>query len=386
MTKNKTTQTVIFAMLCATAIVAGIWGFLSEGGAIPALIAAVLLLVAAQLLMFSTMSTRQEELPEALEEINLRISWLDERLMHSNQPQIENQQPETYEQVVPDEHIVPELVKPEPPKEYIETRQTQETQYFKEPDHLPDYLDDKRLLLFLEPVVDLHSMNTAFYRAELVFENDRVERVPTSSLSEAMVDEKHRAVLDMKLFSRLGPVIDRLAHKGKISGVICPISQYSFSNEPFLEELTRYLKHYPELARVLVIEISQANLAALSQEGMAGLAFLAQIGATFSLGGAGLESPDLESLASLGFRYLDLDYQDNKGRYGLDHLTGDGLATQLRDLAANVGIQLIGSGFTKNRQHNAINHVIRFGRGITFSGPRLVRSDFAVNSPKSQAA
>ena len=383
---NKTALSIVFAGLCAVAIFTGIWGFLTASGAVAGLVAAVILLVAAQLLLVFVLADNRtdEDKSAVLEDIYARLDDIDQqitRLSRLRQVPAPATPPALPEPTVP---IVADLSKSTNPASY--TAQPD----INQPDDSPHYLQDQRLFLYLEPVVELETMNTAFYRAELALKTDLGERIrlsdEASDIACEIADGGYSAAVDMKLFNKLGPVIDRLAEKGRLAGVICPMSQHSFSNQPFLEELTRYLKHYPELARVLVIEISQANLANLSQDGMAGLAFLAQIGATFCLGGAGLESPDLDSLSSLGFRYLDLDFTDNVERYSLQAFGTTGAAAQLRDQALGVGIQLIGSGLIRKSQSDALNHVIKFGRGMAFSAPRLVRSDFTNLVMQTKAA
>ncbi len=383
-TSHKTGLSIFFAVLCAVAIFAGIWGFLTGNGAIPALVAAVLLLVAAQLLLFFIMTDRQDidrenddNSIDGFEQINSRLAGLEQQIKQLSRLKVVENPVAQVKQIA---KVEPELPAPSLKPTAAAAPKTEQV-------HIEAaYLDDTRLSLYLEPVVDLSSLKTAFYRAELAFEAGPAQRVRITDMAEKIAEGGHSAAVDMKLFNRLGPVIDRLKQKGQLAGVICPMSQHSFSNQLFLEELTRYLKHYPELARVLIIEISQANLAGLDQDGMAGLAFLAQIGATFSLGGAGLESPDLGSLASLGFRYLDLDYADNIGRYSLQAFASSGPAAQLRDLALGVGIQLIGSGLARKSQHDALNHIISFGRGTAFSAARLVRTDFARQTTQTKAA
>ncbi len=376
MRTSQTTLKVIFAILCAVAVISALWGFLNGGGTVPALVVAVILLVAAQLLLFMMISSRQagNDRADVPETLSSRLGNLEQQIKRLSRLRAVPDQSKSEKTPA----ITPQGVKgvkavkvgnaPAPPVPG------------------PSYLDDQRLSLYLEPVVEVSSRITKFYRAELAFESARSGRILLADITDQIVKDGHSADVDMKLFARLGPVIDRLAQKGRVAGVICPMSRHSFSNQDFLAELTRHLKQYPQLARVLVIEISQENLAGLSQDGMAGLAFLAQIGATFSLGGAGLESPDLNSLASLGFRYLDLDYSENTQRYGLQAFSFDGPAAKLRDAAKKVDIQFIFSGLVRKSQCDAVNHIISFGRGPVFSAPRLVRRDFGNQHTKDKAA
>ena len=370
MKNNKTAIKILFASLCAAAVFSGLWGFLTGNGAVPALVAAVILLVASQLLLLMMMDNKNDEpsRPEALDAINERLGNLEQkigRLMQLRDVSLQNKPARQ----LPVQPRQTDRSTTRPPEAVIEPA--------PEVFNGPAYLDERKLSLYLEPVVDISSMATMFYRAELAFSSENSGRIRISEMVETIAKAGHSADIDMKLFSRLGPVIERLAQKGQLAGIICPMSQHSFSNQKFLEELTRYLKQYPELARVLIIEISQKNLAGLSQDGMAGLAFLAQIGATFCLGGAGLESPDLDSLASLGFRFLDLDYNDNISRYSLQAFATNGQAVRLAKAARKVDIKLIGSGLVRKTQCDALNHVITFGRGTMFSPPRLVRENFS---------
>lgn len=395
MSVNKTAISIVFAVLCATAIFTGMWGFLTGGSAVYALIAAIMLLVAAQLILFFVQIDQRKDheptvaydtIVERLERIEnnvartARTASLARADMPAELPHLQNP-PQMSDSAATHSSVETGMAGAAQLSQLDDGATDARSAYYG-----PAYLNDQNLSLYLEPVVDISTMQTRFYRAEMAFTNDLLERVRLSDMADAIAEEGNSAAADMKLFNRLGPVIERLAEKEALSGVICPISRHSFSNQVFLEELTRYLKHHPELARVLVIEISQANLAGLSQDGMAGLAFLAQIGGTFSLGGAGLESPDLDSLSSLGFRYLDMDYAENIERYGLQAFAPGGPAAQLRDLASGVGISLIGSGLVRKTQYDALNHIIQFGRGAAFSNPRLVRDNLGAVSAARKAA
>ncbi|VAV88315.1 hypothetical protein MNBD_ALPHA08-2002 [hydrothermal vent metagenome] len=375
MKNGKTAQKILFAGLCAIAIFTGLWALLTGSGAVALLVAGVMFLIAAQLILFVVMSGKSAEShdPEILKSIEARLGNLEKQIRRLSRLR-----------ALPDQNNTEASSTPVMPT--LERAPDVAAEVPAQPFSGPAYLNDQRLSLYLEPVVDISSRVTMFYRAELAFETGSSGKIRIADMAGKISNAGHSADVDMKLFNRLGPVITKLAEKGRLAGVICPMSQHSFSNQVFLEELTLYLKQYPDLARVLVIEISQENLANLSQEGMAGLAFLAQIGATFCLGGAGLESPDLDSLASLGFRYLDLDYTDNVARYGLQAFDTNRTAAQLRDTAQKVDIQLIGSGFTRKSQCDALNHIIKFGRGTVFSAPRLVRADFARQNTQNKAA
>jgi len=366
MRKTQTISSLAYIALSFVAVVACGFLLLTGRGTIPALVGIVLVLSAAQLMLFFALvkrdSSRDTEKIQSkrFSKILSRLTGLEQQISRlANIREAKGIEQRS-------KKLTPNL-----PARRFPAKASRSFEG-------PDYLNDRNLSLYLEPIVDFVSMQTMFYRAELAVQSDKGnDKTRISKMTDQIVADGHCEAMDMKLLNRLGPVINRLAQKGRLAGVICPMSQHSFSNQIFIEELTGYLKHHPELAKVLVIEISQANLASLSQDGMAGLAFLAQVGATFCLGGAGLESPDLNSLSSLGFRYFDLDINDNVARYGKAAFEADGQAVHLRDQAIAAEIQLIGSGLSLKSQQNELRHVLHFGRGALFSRPRLVRSDFA---------
>ncbi len=408
---NKTALSILFAGLCAAGIVAGVWGYAATGGAVAALSAAVIMLVAAQLVLFLLLAKNDEpkerdDTPDALYALNKRLTGVEKQIrkVGKNQQQLTRRLDDLPAHLAPQimahlhqatftaplsENKTPALnadpsfseTKPSPTLEAVlstSPHSDDETSEAFVPQG-PAYSHDENLTLFLEPVIDLEAMGTAFYRAELAYRNDLGEQKRLNQISQQIEDDGFSGVMDMKLFTRLGPVIERLATRGNLLGVICPVSRQSFGNHDFLEELTRYLQEFPELARVLVIEISQADLAKLSEDGMTGLAFLAQIGATFCLGGTGLESPDLTTLASLGFRMLDIDYQENMERYKLAGFGSNGHAAQLRKDATTASMSIIGSGLQRKSQKDILNNLIDFGRGPLFSPPRAVRANLDDN-------
>ncbi len=417
---NKTALSILFAGLCAAGIIAGVWGYAASGGAIAALSAAVIMLVAAQLVLFLILAKddtleSDTQTPQILHALNKRLAGVEKqvRKVGKNQQQLANRFEDLPAHLAPQilSHLnqlnipqshgqQPQLTMANEPAtnnlndsdhsrsleavlSTVPLREQSNANDVTTQEHIgPEYIQDKHLTLFLEPIIDIQEMGTAFYRAELAFRNDLGDQIRLTEIADQIDKDGYSGVMDMKLFARLGPVIERLATRGKLLGVICPVSRQSFGNHDFLEELTRYLQEYPELARVLVIEISQADLAQLSEDGMAGLAFLAQIGATFCLGGAGLESPDLSTLASLGFRLLDVDYHENMERYKLSGFGSNGLAVQLRKDATKASMNIIGSGLQRKSQKDILNNLIDFGRGPLFSPPRPVRSDLDASIKK----
>ena len=112
---------------------------------------------------------------------------------------------------------------------------------------------------------------------------------------------------EIRLFARIIAVLRHLDSRGRAVGIFCPLSAQAFADNDFLHRLVGFLRRNEDMAGKLVIEISQADLARLTPPGMRGLAWLAQLGATFSLAAASPQGPDLAALRELGFQFVDLD-------------------------------------------------------------------------------
>ncbi len=155
-------------------------------------------------------------------------------------------------------------------------------------------------------------------------------------------------------------------------GIFCPLSAQAFADNDFLHRLVGFLRRNEDMAGKLVIEIRQADLARLTQPGMRGLAWLAQLGATFSLAAASPQGPDLAALRELGFQFVDLDVRTLPGesRDRLDALTAFAAETERHDLTVMAGPVADGVDLAW------LQHGASLGHGPHFARPRRVRSDF----------
>jgi len=221
--------------------------------------------------------------------------------------------------------------------------------------------DERDIDLFLAPVVRLASGQTSYYRA--------------TSNARSPADET-------RLIARIITVLRHLDRRGRAVGIFCPLSAEAFADNGFLGRLVRFLRRNEDVAGKLVIEISQADLARLTQAGMRGLAWLAQLGATFSLAAASPAGPDLAALHELGFQFVDVDIQalpgDNRDR--LDALTAFAAEAQRNELTVMAGPVADGADLAW------LQHGASLGHGAHFARPRRVRPDFGERQEPRAAA
>ncbi len=218
------------------------------------------------------------------------------------------------------------------------------------PEPARDNRAEDDLALFLQPIVRLASGQTAYYRASFA---------PDGPDSET------------RFIARVVTVLRHLEEHGRAIGVFCPLSSAAFADARFLRRLVNFMRRNHDVAGKLVIEISQADLARLSREGMQGLAWLAELGATFSLGKASPEAPDLAALGQLGFQFVDLDLKTLPRMPRDRHAALAAFATAAERHEITVMAGPVSSGEDLAGLQPAVN----LGHGPHFAQPRRVRSD-----------
>ena len=247
-------------------------------------------------------------------------------------------------------------------------------------------LDKGKLDLLLEPVVELDGTSTVYYRASVSLNREDGSRVGPYLLALSAERGGFMPVLDLALFRQVCPVLRHLKARNRRAGVFCPLSAHSFADRNILDELIRFLRANQDAAGGMVIEVSQASLAALSPSGMEGLAYLAELGATLSLSDARVEGPDPATLALLGFRFLDLDIAALASTHGWDGFDEGGEVSRLAGRAEQAGLTVIAANIASAPELERVRMFARLARGSLFSPPRIVRRDIADRTDQAAAA
>ena len=213
--------------------------------------------------------------------------------------------------------------------------------------------------LFLEPVVRIKEARTVYYRA---------------SLAELGSDGTHVSVrktrLDFECFRQVVPVARRFRARNRIIGIFCPPSPASFSDEEFIARLLELLRQEHDVAGGLVVDITQKGLASLAESGLEGLAWLAELGATFCMSQTDVAGPDVPALSHLGFQFIDID----AGLIARSAAASNSPREPARKLfreAGEHGVSVIAANVTQERE---LEGVLGYARSPAdrFSPPRRV--------------
>ena len=380
MSRAQIGASVILATLCLAAVIVCIAAVLLQGELGAALTAAVLLLAMAQMVSFISRSTEKDkhggklrDLMQASDALARELSILRSRmnLLESRSNHSASASPDLMNEISTLRQSV----------ESMKQRHTHSRQPEGRLNALPILGEEPVLLgqpaseavrLYLEPVVRMASGKTAYYRTRLVSEPDEIgARFDAESGPAALM-----------LFERTAPVIRRLQLRNRSVGVFCPVSAQALGDESFLTRLVEFVEANKDIAGSLVIDISQEALGRLDEAGQKGLAYLAQMGATFCLSSCQLNVPDLEALAALGFAFIDTDvHQIIDARR-----CAPCPATEMLGSARRLGMSLIAARVEQENELSWIREGVELARGRRFSPPRAVRQDLRETPQHSAAA
>jgi EAL domain-containing protein (putative c-di-GMP-specific phosphodiesterase class I) len=216
--------------------------------------------------------------------------------------------------------------------------------------------------LFLEPVVRIKEARTVYYRASLA----------ELGTDGTYVSVRKTPALDFECFRQVVPVARRFRARNRIIGIFCPLSPASFSDEEFIARLLELLRQERDVAGGLVVDITQKGLASLEESGLEGLAWLAELGATFCMSHTDVAGPDIPALAHLGFQFIDIDAAIIARSAAASNLSVREPALKLFREAGEHGVSVIAANVADERELEGVVGYASLARGPLFSPPRRV--------------
>jgi cyclic-di-GMP phosphodiesterase TipF (flagellum assembly factor) len=216
--------------------------------------------------------------------------------------------------------------------------------------------------LFLEPIVRIKEARTVYYRASLAEQGTDGTYIPV----------RKTPALDFECFRQVVPVARRFRARNRIIGIFCPLSPASFSDQDFIARLLDLIRQERDVAGGLVVDITQKGLASLEESGLEGLAWLAELGATFSMSHTDVAGPDIPALFHLGFQFIDIDAGIIARAATASNLSVREPALKLFRDAGEHGVSVIAANVAGERELEAVLSFASLARGPLFSPPRRV--------------
>ena len=241
-------------------------------------------------------------------------------------------------------------------------------------------LQENRVDLYLQPVVNLPQRKTLFYESFSRL-RDATGRVmmPAEYLSVAEPEGLVQAIDNLLLF-RCVQIVRRLASSDRQVGIFCNISPASLSDDSFFPRFLEFMSQNKDLSGALIFELGQKAFRDRGAKESRNMGKLADLGFRFSM----------DKVADLDLDYADLARADVKFvKIGagvlLDELVeedgrtvfrsmNDILAADYAPLMRRYGVEIIAEKVETERQVVEVLELdVGFGQGHLFGEPRAIR-------------
>jgi EAL domain-containing protein (putative c-di-GMP-specific phosphodiesterase class I) len=228
------------------------------------------------------------------------------------------------------------------------------------------------LLLSLEPIIDLHTGNTAHYRMHVGMTTQAGAELSHDKLMHHADNIGVRAQLDMFIAREAALLLRRLRKRDPSLNIFVSIGAATLSNHKTLMQMIADRQEAADIAQGLVYEMPHAMLAGLSEKALEGLAILARQGAVLALSNVSLAGLDLHAMSTLNVRFVGLDVG------AIDAAAGPSTAMiGFAQAARATGIQLMVTGVATSRIVASLPQITRFAAGPCFAEPRRVKREVA---------
>jgi cyclic-di-GMP phosphodiesterase TipF (flagellum assembly factor) len=221
--------------------------------------------------------------------------------------------------------------------------------------------------LFLEPIVDLAEARTRHYRVHFL--------AGAEDGDFSMARPSAGPQVEMLAIRRALPVAEHLLGRGRDAKLFCRAGAQAFGDADFIDEMLHLAASRPKLAKRLVLELQESGLAALSADGMRGLARLASAGMSFCLSATRGRGPAAGMLTGLGFRFVMADAGFLSSGAMQEYAVG----------CLDGGIAVIAARVEDGHDAQTLLRDATLGFGPRFAPPRLVRKDVAPVAQSSAA-
>jgi len=231
-------------------------------------------------------------------------------------------------------------------------------------------LSANRIDLYIQPVVTLPDRKVRFYESFSRLRDEQGTILLPEDYIPVAVEAGLVSTVDNLLLFRCVQLLRRAMRERSDVGFFCNLSAHSLTDRDFFDQFLEYMEMNKELAKSLIFELPQADLAVPGV--LDALAPLHRLGFSFSIDRAGLDI-DFRTLAKSGVKYVKVEADRIAGHGG--HKTGlDIPVIDLQEAMKRAGVSLIVDRVeTEGMATLATRFDLPFGQGYLFGEPRLAR-------------
>ena len=238
-------------------------------------------------------------------------------------------------------------------------------------DIVREALELDRVDLYLQPIVSLPQRKHRYYECfSRIRDSHGSVVLPEQYIPIATRAGLVRAIDNVLLF-RCVQLVRRVQRRQRNVGFFCNMSAHTLADDEFFREFVEFLDENTDLARNLVFEFVQSDIADLSPAGAANLHKLGDLGFRFSLDRIGRLDLNYQELSRRYFRFIKVEAPTllaHLGANGPDAMRG--FKRTLDSVAIDIVVEKIED---EAALKNLLDYGIDFGQGYLFGEPRPAR-------------
>jgi len=230
-------------------------------------------------------------------------------------------------------------------------------------------LQENKVDLYLQPVVRLPQRRTRFYEAFSRIRGPKGEIITPGQYLSVAEEAGLIGTIDNLLLIRCVQLIRRIRQRNSEVGFFVNVSARTMKDTTFFQQFVEFLDRNSDLKESLILEFSQDDVAAATDQVAEGMTMLANLGFSFSMDRVTRLDIDFQKLGENNFRYLKVD--------AINLLPGgNGLPMNihpddLQEALARAEIELIASMVEdEDTVIGLLDVEIGFGQGYLFGVPK----------------
>ena len=240
--------------------------------------------------------------------------------------------------------------------------------------HIREALEENRVDLYVQPIVSLPQRRTRHFEAFSRIRTSEGRLVTPGQYLEVAKAQGLIGTIDNLLLMRCVQLLRRTEKRQSDVNFFVNISDHTLNDEEFLNQFIEFMAHNPNLASRLIFEMTQRDVANLSDTVMGQLARLGELGFRFSMDQVEDLDIDFQALAQAHFSFIKVPISL------LLTLPSDGSDwVHPRNLKAKSTVSEISLVVERIEQEDDVIEVLEygfdFGQGFLFGAPRPSREE-----------
>ena len=235
-------------------------------------------------------------------------------------------------------------------------------------------IENRRLDIFLQPVVSLPKRKTAFYEVFTRLRNESNNLILPDTFIPVAEGAGLMPLIDNMMLLRAIKIIRQMDQRTSAKGLFCSLSTQSLVDPDFFPKLVAFLEKNKDLSGRIIFEISQAQKKTAGPIERDGMRRLAGLGFHFSLDKVIDLDIDFDDLARMNFKYVRISA--DRLINGMAELGARIHGADKADYLQRFGLHLIVERIESERELATLaDYSIKLGQGYLFAEPRPIRAE-----------